>query len=348
MRGRRSGRRVLCVLATAVVVALVATACGSASKSSTAKSVGSSPGTGGPTSKSLTTVTVGLAPDSASAPVYIGIKEGFFAQEGLKLKLAPIQSGAASIAALVAGANQFGQAAYFSAIAAAAAGVPAKIVASSDNESATLANASLQVLVVTKKSGITSLKQLAGKTIAVTALKSGQQIAIGAALKTVGVSPSAVKYLVVPWQNMNEALSRGEVTAGDFGEPFLTPALEAGDRIINAPLVTLAGGAEFPNSGFLASNSYIASHPTIVQAFARGMAKSAAYAQQHPAAVRSVLVKDAGVSPAVASKVRLQNFGAPLNMKLLSASIQDAKAAGVITKTPAASTLVYKSVSVTQ
>lgn len=288
------------------------------------------------------TVQVGLAPVTPSAPIYLGMQKGFFADEGLKLKIVPIDSAAASIAALVAGSNQFGQAAYFGAIGAAAEGVPVKIVAAVDAEGATPDEASLQVLVAGKDSDMTDAKDLSGKTIAVNALQSGAEIGTRASLQRQGVDADSVKYLAVPWANMASALERGQVDAINIPEPFLSPLLRSGARLIDAPLQTLANGGNFPSSGFLASDQYIAEHPDIVKRFARAVHRSTRYAQEHLDEVHEILPTFTDLTPDMIKHIRLPAFGGTLNMKLIDLSIKETQKTGVIKDTFSSTELVHE------
>src|SRR4051812_17431691 len=53
-------------------------------------------------------VTVGVIPIVDVAPIYLGIKQGFFKDEGLQLKLETAQGGAAIVPGVVSGQYQFG------------------------------------------------------------------------------------------------------------------------------------------------------------------------------------------------------------------------------------------------
>ena len=54
-----------------------------------------------------TKVMVGVIPIADVAPLYLGVKKGFFKAEGLDVEAKPIQGGAAAIPAVVANEIQF-------------------------------------------------------------------------------------------------------------------------------------------------------------------------------------------------------------------------------------------------
>jgi NitT/TauT family transport system substrate-binding protein len=67
------------------------------------------PSGGGSSSAAETTkVRVGMLPISNAAPLYLGIKKGFFKEEGLELEPVIAQSGNEIVTALVGGDFQFG------------------------------------------------------------------------------------------------------------------------------------------------------------------------------------------------------------------------------------------------
>ncbi len=318
--------------ATALLVSAAAVAgCGGDSAEPATSSGGGKP----------VTIRVGLTPSTSSAPIYLGMKKGFFEEEGLKVQTTPIESGTSSIAALVSGSNQFGQAAHFSAIAAAAEGVPVKIVAGNDSEPPKADEAALVSIVVGKDSDVKSVKDLAGKTVAINALKSSGEISARASLQAQGVDVDTVKFIAVPWPNQPSSLTRGQVDAIAITEPFLTPLLKAGARQIDAPLVRLAQGGTFPNSGWLASEEYIAKSPDVVERFARAADKASDYAQDNPDEVRAIIPTYTELKPAAVKDIRLPTFGAPLDLELIELSSQLAVKSRVVDETPSNEDLVH-------
>ena len=51
----------------------------------------------------LRTVRLGYIPVMIFAPIYVGIERGYFAEEGLKLELTPLQGGSDLVVQLAAG-----------------------------------------------------------------------------------------------------------------------------------------------------------------------------------------------------------------------------------------------------
>ena len=83
-----------------------------------------------------------------------------------------------------------------------------------------------QNILVKGSSSIRTPADLAGKTVAVNALKGVGEVMIKAALKKVGVDPESVRLLALPFPAMRSALQNGQVDAIWTPEPFLSQVLE--------------------------------------------------------------------------------------------------------------------------
>ena len=116
MRQRLRGSIALgAVVLTAVAVAV--TGCGSSS------------GGGGGENGKPATLKVGVIPIADVAPLYLGIKKGFFKQEKLTIKPQQAPGGAAIVAATVSGENQIGFSNTTSLLIANSKNLPVKLIA---------------------------------------------------------------------------------------------------------------------------------------------------------------------------------------------------------------------------
>src|SRR5215208_5414657 len=118
----------------------------------------------------ITKVTVGTLPIANAAPMYLGMKQGFFRDERLEIAPQMAQSGNELITGLVGGDSQFAFLGYVPVIVARSKGLPVKVVANADNGADT-AEKEWQVIMSPKGSAIREPADLAGKTVAVNALK---------------------------------------------------------------------------------------------------------------------------------------------------------------------------------
>ena len=204
------------------------------------------------------TLTVNIIPISNTLPLDIGIKQGFFAAQGIDVKKVTLQSGNDIVLALANNQGQIGFAGWVPAMIARTQGIPITAVATSEVEGTGVAD-NWQNVMVKGSSSIQTPADLAGKTIAVNALKGVGEVMIKAALEKSGVDPNSIKLLAVPFPTMRSALANGQVDAAWAAEPFMSQMLSDGARIVMAPGPVL--GRYFPIGGYFARSEWVAQNP---------------------------------------------------------------------------------------
>jgi NitT/TauT family transport system substrate-binding protein len=321
-------------LITALIAAIVLAVAGCGGGGDSGGSGGSGGGGGGSGPK---TITVGTLPIANAAPMYLGMKKGFFAAEGLKIKPHVGEGGAALIPALISGQDQFAFVGVIPAITAVAKSLPIKIVTSSDDAAATEAK-DWQTLVVPKGSSIRGVEDLPGKTIAVNALRGLAEVVISRSLEKQGVDYHKVKLLEIPFPEMPAALEDHRVDAALLTEPFLSAVLARGGTQIDAPSVETL--PSFPNGVYVAASKYIQQNGDMVDRFSRAMNKSLDYAQSHPDEVRQIIPTFTKTPAAAAAKLRLPAFDSELDRNGIELEAQLTAKYGIIEKAPAYGDLV--------
>jgi NitT/TauT family transport system substrate-binding protein len=290
--GSRGWRMLLAGLVTAIVVA----GCGGDDDGEQAAQ---------PTADKPVNITVGTLPIANAAPLYLGMEKGFFKQEGLSVKPQVGEAGGAAITAILSGDVQFGFVGLIPSIVARAKGLPIRIAAWADGDAATPSEA-YQVLVVRKDSDIRDVSDLAGKTIAVNALRSVAEVAIRESLSKQGVDHKTIKLLEVPFPEMPAALQARRVDVILAAEPFLSQVLAQGAREIDAPFVTVE--KNFAIGVYAISEEYEKKNPAVVDRFVRAMNRSVQYAADNPDEVRRILPTFTQIPKAAAEKMRLAYF----------------------------------------
>jgi NitT/TauT family transport system substrate-binding protein len=324
---RRWAGSTACIAVLAAALALAAAGCGDDDDSAG----------GGGGAAETTTITVGTLPIANAAPMYLGMKKGFFEEEGLKIEPQVGEGGAALIPTLISGDAQFAFVGVIPAITAVAKDVPIKIVTSSDDAAAT-EQKDWQTLVVPKGSPIKSVEDLPGKTIAVNALRGLAEVVISRSLEKQGVDYQKVKLLEVPFPEMPAALEQKRVDAALLTEPFLSAVLAEGGKQIDAPSVETV--PNFPNGVYVATEQYIAENGDIVDRFARAMNRSLEYAQDHPEEVRRIVPTYTETPPEAAQQMRLPVFDAQLDREGIELEAELTAKYGIIEEAPAYEELV--------
>lgn len=306
-------------LALIVVTALPTAACGGS-------------GGGGSTAADGTTkIKIGVIPIVDVAPVYLGIKQGFFSAEKLDVTLETAQGGAAIVPGVVSGQYQFGFSNTVSLLLAGSQGLPLKVV-SSGVASTGVVGKDFGAVVVKKDSPIRSAAGLAGRKVAVNTLKNIQTTTINKAVADAGADPSTIRYVELAFPDIAAAVAKGDVDAGQLVEPFLTIATGQGDRQVVSNYA--ATNPNLTVAMYFTSQSYAARNAATVAAFTTAMTKSMAYATAHPDEVRAVLPTYTKIDPTVQKDLVLPKWPATVDKASVRQLADLATKDGMLTKQP--------------
>jgi len=274
---------------------------------------------------------VGVLPITNVAPLYLGVKKGFFRQEKLAVTPQVSEGGAATVPAVVSGDQQLAYSTTVSLVTAAGKGLPVRIVAQAARAART-PSTSFAGLMVPKKSPIRSPAQLAGKTIAVNGLNNVNQVTTDAALRKRGVDVSHIKYIEVPLESMGSALDKGSVDAAAAVEPFVTLGKRAGQRSLLDNYMGAQPGLAIGQ--YFTSEEFAKKNPDVVKRFTRAMDRSTRYAQSHPAEARKVVLSYTKISPPVAAKMNLPTWTTGVTESDVKTAVKLTKASGLLKGSP--------------
>src|ERR1700761_4322676 len=334
----RSARFAVGVLLAAVAVA--ASACSSSSSSSSTPASGSAPAASASSPGTVTNVTLGYVPYSDDASLFYAQDSGIFRQHGLNVTFVAQASPVAVEASMASGTEQFGFITTPVLINLASKGVNVKCVSSVDGSEPSTPADDSTVLVAAKGSGITSVKDLAGKNVAEVPLTSLNSLAVEILAKQAGIDPTSIHQIAIPFPQMPAALAQGRVQAAVIVAPFADTAVSEGATVITHPNVDLFPNATVPCLD--AMGSYLSANPTVASEFRAAMNESIAYTKTHEAVVKQSLVKVLSLTSAVAGKqILATNFNSTLNVPSITTIEGYMKQFGVITPVPPASSMVW-------
>jgi len=286
--------------------------------------------------RKLATITLNSLPIANGLPLDLGIKKGFFSAQGIEINKRNLQSGNDIVLALANNNGDIGYVGWVPAIIGRTQGIKLQALSASDVEGTSVAD-NWQNILVKGSSSIRTPRDLAGKAIAVNALKGVGEVMIRAALKKVGVNPDSIRLVAIPFTAMRSALQNGQVDAIWCPEPFVSQALTADDaRIVMAPGPVL--GKFWPVGTYVAPESWIRSNPTLARGFRTAMNRSLTYAQAHPSEIRELL-------PATTQNIRLPIWTTTIDMAKLAELSRYMKEYGVISTLPNLARLVPASVT---
>jgi NitT/TauT family transport system substrate-binding protein len=276
------------------------------------------------------TVRVATIPTAAAAPLFVGIEQGFFREEGLEVKTQFAEGGAAIIPAIQSGDMDIGFGNTVSLFIASEQGLDLSMIAAGqiapeseeDDETA---------LMVPKGSDVRSAKDLAGATIGVNTLKNIAELSISAALEKEGVDVKSLKYTEVPFPEALPTIESGDVAAAFFGEPFTTQGDDAGARRILRPFSAGVPGSQI--GAYFVSERWLDENAETAEKFARAMEKSNRYVIDNPDALRDAVPGFTQVPKEVADRMRLPVFVPTIDPAALQ-RLADTSAKYGLTKEP--------------
>jgi NitT/TauT family transport system substrate-binding protein len=267
-------------------------------------------GGGGGAEAGPTTLRVGVIPIADVAPLYLGMKRGFFEEQQLEIEPQLAEGGAAITPAVLSGDFQIGFSNTISLLIAASQDLPVEII-SQGVLAGTSEEEAWADLLVLKDGPIKEPADLEGKTIAVNTLKNICEVTIKASLEKEGVAVDELKFAEVPFPDMNAALEAGRVDGACVVEPFVSQGKAGKARGIDPFYVRTA--PDLTVATYFTSKQYAQENADVVDRFVEAMNKSLTYAQENPDEVRDVLLEYTEIPPEAAEQIKLPVWRPDLN-----------------------------------
>jgi NitT/TauT family transport system substrate-binding protein len=154
------------------------------------------------------TLRVSVIPSSVMAPLYAGIKYGYFREEGLNIEMAPTAGGAIGIPGLVGDSYDIAFSNSVSALAAVAQGIDVQLLAPFPQ------GASDETAVIARKGeGIKTGRDLNGKRVAVNTNRNVIWLYVREWIRQTGGDLSTITFREVAFPQMIDALKQKQVDA---------------------------------------------------------------------------------------------------------------------------------------
>jgi NitT/TauT family transport system substrate-binding protein len=270
-----------------------------------------------------------------TAPVWQAVDAGYFREEGLDVQLVNARSGPAALDAVIGDSVKIGFTSYPAAFSAEQKKkVRGGLMIVADGYAA--AEETFMILAA-PGSGIRAgqPRDLAGKTIAVSATGTISDLGTMEVLNVHGVSPQSVKWKPLAFAEMERQLALGNVDAAVMVEPFITTARRnlgetapvVGD-VASGPLEGIA------LAGWVATRDFAGKYPRTLAAFQKGLARGVADVKNRPT-LDEVMVNRLGVNKDVATILRPGEFPTSMDRTRLERPLNLMKRYPQITKMPA-------------
>lgn len=289
-------RRPLVGLVAAALLVSVTAACGSSDSAEPADSSGDG---------DTTTIDLAVIPIVDVAPIYLGVEQGFYEEQGIELNLVTAQGGAAIVPGVTSGQYQFGFSNVTSLMLAQSNNVPVKAVANgvaSTGED----GADFGGIVVKGDSPLESAADLEGKKVAVNTLKNIGDTSVRESVRKAGGDPDAVEFVEMAFDQMPAALDQGQIDAAWVVEPALAVVKSQGGRVIASNFVDLA--PDLTVAVYFASAEYAEKNPELVAKFQEATKASLAYADNNPDEVREILSSYTKIPADLLSEITLPKW----------------------------------------
>jgi NitT/TauT family transport system substrate-binding protein len=279
-----------------------------------------------------TNLTIGVAPVADLAPLFLGVKEGFFADEGINLtinSLAPTSS--AVLNAVDKNDFDFGYADTVSILAAHEQGLGVEIISGA---AATSGEPKLDyaALVVHEDSLVDSLDDLRYLHVSIDAKATTNDVVVKDALEGAGVELSSVTWHELAFVDTLDALTARRIDAAFVVEPFVTHARMQGFRVVSFPY------AEFDPSltvsGYVASKELADRDPEVVDRFLAALEASYEFANKEKFSARANIGTYVDSGQPVESRLSLPIFTREFDRDAMAKLADAAMRYGFISNTP--------------
>jgi NitT/TauT family transport system substrate-binding protein len=282
----------------------------------------------------LPTLRIGTTPIDAGAEPYFAKQIGLFKRAGINVEITAMSNGSALAAAVASGAIDIAQSNVVSIATAHARGIPFVLIAPA---SLYTYKAPQSALVVTANSPIRSAKDLNGKTIAVSGLRNISQLGPEAWIAQNGGDLASVKFIEMPFSEMEDALNKGRVDAALISEPSLTAAYTHGARLLANAYDAI--GKDFLIGAWFTTSSWANAHPDLVRKYVAVMRETARWANTHHS--ESARILEAETNIPVTSLTQRVIFGETLAPIQIQPTIDACAKYGLVNKDFPADEIIF-------
>ena len=252
--------------------------------------------------------------------LYTAWEKGYFEEEGLKVEGQLAQGGAVSQTLVESGSVELGWTAVVPLSQAYLKGFDFTFIGAGAFFDST--NRKAAGILVRKDSPIQSVKDLAGKKIAVNALQSVNNLAVLAIADFYGVDIKTLKFVEIPMPSQAPAVKEGAVDACHISEPFIAASEAEGTTRL------LYGGFYPPEitdramiSSWFAKRSSLEKNKDKMIRFLKAITKATDFINKNPDQMPAIVAKYTKLDVNLLKKVTPPKFYTKINKKDIQVSI---------------------------
>lgn len=243
-------------------------------------------------------IKVGYLPVSVMTAIYAEAIDAW-KEEGLKVKLELFRHGPGIAEAMLAGSIQAGDMGNMPMMFLARQNLPIVFLASDGIFTKGYATNRIMIL---PKSGIKSFGELKGKTVAIAAKGTVEDVLLSAASKFYGFSRDQFSVVFIPFPNMPQVLEMGQVDAIFAGVPFDTVAELMGARTLVDPMEFMF---YLPVGGLAVNRKWAEANPEATIKLCKGWIRAGRWVNDNTDKAREVVTKALNLKPEVARNMKM-------------------------------------------
>ncbi|SDB79759.1 NitT/TauT family transport system substrate-binding protein [Raineyella antarctica] len=244
----------------------------------------------------VTEMKVGYTPVVDHAGLFQAIQKGYFQEAGLTVT--PQAAPGTSIATMVSGDFQAAFGTYPSFLLSKQNGIDLRIIALGAN-----GNEKDNGIFANPASGITTIKGLAGKKVAVNALNNVGDLTLKSTLRENGVDPASIQLMELPFTEMPAALERGAIDAAWTPEP--AQAIMKSKGMVDLGSTYTGPTANIPIAGVAMTEAFVKKNPNTAAAFATALQRANADLAADPELARNLVAGYSKTSPEIIATMEI-------------------------------------------
>jgi len=231
--------------------------------------------------KPLEKITLAVAIQPISAPVYVAYEKGFLKEEGLDVALQSHWAGKEALASVLKGTAQFGTVAETPLMFSGLKGEKFYIVA-------TIADSNrYQKIVARKDRGIAEAKDLTGKKVGV-CVGTTAEYYLDAILTYYGIKHNLIHAVPMKIEDLTAALVKGDIDAAVAWPPHL----EKQQRLLGSNALTIENEKIYSIYwNIVTAQDYAKTHPETVKKLLRALARAERFIKGNGDAVHAIVTK---------------------------------------------------------
>ncbi|HXP94612.1 MAG TPA: ABC transporter substrate-binding protein [Candidatus Binatia bacterium] len=288
--------------------------------------------------QSTATLRVGATAVDCCAAAYYAQDAGFFQKAGLNVTLTTLNNGASVAAGVASGTMDVGISTPMQIAQAVSRGLPLTIIAPG---SLLIARTPTQYLCVAAGSPIAKPKDLEGKTIAVSALRTLSDTTTKVWMTKAGADTSKLRFVEMPVSEMAAALERGTVDAAVLTEPSFSVAKSTYHiKTLGNPAAAIA--PRYLTSAWFTTADFAQAHPDLVKRFASAIYDAGTWANAHHDQSAVILGKYAKVDSATLARMTRVVYADALRAEDIQPELDAAYSVGALSRPMNASALITR------